>query len=168
MNKAVMVLCFLMGPVAFASGQQEHEVESGEIFERNERFICTVTAEEAAVIEELVTTMGTTNAFSLAFKKKHLKNLAVRLRSVSSTQFLGYVFERPHLVRCMKNISESSLKWNALTRSIVRGLQKEVLNNLLNDIPKFAVHTGGNEQMLGYFARQEDWNGFILHLVQVH
>ena len=160
----LMALFLMMSPIAFADGLEVADVEMYE----EEEFVVSVTEEQARVIEELVTTMGTTSVFSLAFKKAHLKKLAMKLRPVSSTQFLGYVFERQHLIRCMKNISESSIKWNSLTRSIVRGLKKEAVNSLFEDIPKFAQHTGGSQMALTLLARQEDWNGFIMHLIDQH
>lgn len=163
MKIKLMALTLMMGPMVFADNGT---LKAPEIYE--EAFVVSVTAQEAQVIEELVTTMGTTSVFSLAFKKSHLKDLGRKLRAVSSTQFLGYVFQRPHLIRCMKNISESSIKWNSLTRSIVRGLEKEATDALFNDIPKFAKHTGANQLILANLAKKEDWNGFIMHLVDQH
>ena len=109
--------------------------------------------------------MGESSVFSLAFKKTYLRNLAKKLRPVSSTQFLGYVFERQDLIQHMKNIHNSSIKWKNLTRSIVRGLKKEHADRLFDDLPSFAKFTKSNKNVLNYMAKRQDWNGFIVHLL---
>jgi hypothetical protein len=130
-------------------------------------FVVNVSAEESDVIEELITTMSTTSTFGLAFKRRHLREIAKKLRPVSSTQFLGYVFERPFLIDHMKHILKSSTKWKGLTKSIVRGLKKEAeATTLFDDIPMFAAHTRGNPHVLDTLAKNQDYNGFIVHLLE--
>jgi hypothetical protein len=129
-------------------------------------FSVCVTPKEGQVIRELLETMGGSSLFSLAFKKTYLKDLAKQLRGVSSTQFLGYVLQRVDLTEHMKEISKSSVKWKNLTRSIIRGLDKENKENLQEMIPAFAKFTKGNKNVLMQMANEEDWNGFIIHLLE--
>ncbi|MCH9621816.1 MAG: hypothetical protein S4CHLAM20_12440 [Chlamydiia bacterium] len=161
MKKIIMCLCILFNTIGFAE-----KAESQEINQVEELFTVTVKPEEASVIEELVTTMSETALFSLLFKKGYLRNLAKKLRPVSSTQFLAYVFERPYLIAHMKNILKSSTKWESLTRSTVRGLKREEKTTLYDDIPRFAKHTRSNPDTLASLARAGDFNGFIVHLLE--
>jgi hypothetical protein len=163
-----LALILMMSPMIFCHTGENIGVTHFESIDENQNFVVKVTLDEAKVIEELLTTMGHSSVVTLLFKKSTLKKLAHALHRVSSTSFLGYVFQRPHLVQCMKNISESSIKWDNLTRSIVKGLKKEAQNSLFEYLPKFALHTGGDEVVLAELAENGDWNGFILHLVQRH
>lgn len=131
-------------------------------------FVVNVTAKEAQVINELLTTMGESSVVSLLFKRSHLKSIAKKLRPVSSTQFLGYVFERPHLIKMMKKVHKSSTKWENLTRSIVRGLKKESQTTLFDNIPCFAKHTRSNKNVLYQLAKEERWNDFIVHVLEMN
>lgn len=129
-------------------------------------FLVSVTPKQGQVITELLETMGNGSLFSLAFKKTYLRDLAKQLRAVSSTQFLAYVFERADLIEHLKEISKSSLKWKNLTRSIIRGLEKESKENLRENIPAFAKFTRGNKNVLEQMVNEQNWNGFIIHLLE--
>ena len=161
MKKYLTYLFVLLGANLMTAEEvaQPHPVEQ-------KVFTVTVTPKQGQVIRELVETMGETSLFSLAFKKTYLRNLAKQLRPVSSTQFLGYVFERTDLIEHMKSISKSYKKKKNLTRSIVRGLKKENNENLREDIPSFAKFTKSNKNILNIMATEEDWNGFIVHLLE--
>lgn len=163
MKKYIMHICLLFGANLFA---QDIETEVNKEDIEQTVFSVSVKPEEGQVIRELLTTMGENSLFTLAFKKTYLRNLAKKLRSISSTQFLGYVFERQDLINHMKNIHTSSIKWKNLTRSIVRGLKKENEQNLIDNIPAFAKFTKSNKNVLSHKARREDWDGFIVHLLE--
>jgi hypothetical protein len=129
-------------------------------------FTVTVSQKEGQVIKELLQMMGESSIVYLMFQKSYLKSLAKQLNNVSSTQFLAYVFERRDLIKHMKQISNSSVKWKSLTKSIVRGLIKESEQNLREDIPSFAKLTKSNKNILEQMVNEENWDGFILHLLQ--
>ena len=160
MGMSLMMGVFVCADDGYHQRQAISAVDSG--FEVN------VTLAEAKVIEELLTTMSDSSVVSLLFKKSYLRKIAKKLRPVSSTQFLGYVFERPHLVKKMRNVYKSSLKWNNFTRSIVRGLKKEAQTSLFDDIAYFAKHTQSNKNILHQLAKEEKWNDFIVHVLEMN
>ncbi len=163
MKKYGFYLFMVFGGLLFAEGvNNQNQAE----FNEEREFTLTVTQQQAKVIEELVGTMGNTSVFALLFKTSYLKELAKNLRSVSSTQFLAYVFKHPKLIKDMKNIVKSKTKWDNLTRSIVRGLKKESATTLFDDIPSFAEFTNGDSEVLTMLAEREDWNSFIVHLIE--
>ncbi len=163
MKKYGFYLFMVFGGLLFADKGND---QSQTAFSEEREFTLTVTHHQAKVIEELVETMANTSVFALLFKKGYLQDLAKNLRPVSSTQFLGYVFKHPHLIKGMKNIVKSKTKWDSLTRSIVRGLKKESATTLFHDIPCFAEFTNGDPEVLTMLAEREDWNSFIVHLIE--
>ena len=167
MKKYIAYICLLLGATLVAE-ETEVETEIEIVGDGIEQlgFSVSVSSEEGKVIRELLTTMGENSVFSLAFKRTYLRNLAKKLRPVNSTQFLGYVFERQDLIQYMKDIHNSSIKWKNLTRSIVRGLKKEHSDRLFDDLPSFAKFTKSNKNVLNYMAKRQDWNGFIVHLLE--
>jgi len=163
MKKVGFYLCMVFGGLIFADEvSDQYNVECNE----EREFTLTVTEHQAKVIEELVETMANSSVFTLLFKKAHLQELAKQLRLVSSTQFLGYVCNHPHLVKGMKNILKSKTKWDNLTRSTVRGLKKESATTLFDDIPSFAEFTNADAEVLTMLAEREEWNSFIVHLLE--
>lgn len=161
----MMAACLFAGCL-FADQEQETMMEQAVEAVYEAPFTVSVTDEQAGVIEELLTTMSKTNVVSLAFKKTYLRSIAKKLRPVSSTQFLGYVMERPDLVNHMKRCHKSSLKWSALTRSIVRGLKREAETTLFDDIPRFAEFTHASADELYLLAKNENFDGFIVHVLR--
>ena len=168
MKKILLSALALLNSSLFAETSKEIDFATEALAQVvQEIFVVNVSAEESDVIEELITTMSNTSTFGLAFKRNHLRAIAKKLRPVSSTQFLGYVFERQYLIDHMKHILKSSTKWKGLTKSIVRGLKKEAeATTLFNDIPMFAVHTHADPHVLDTLAKNEDYNGFIVHLLE--
>lgn len=162
MIKLVSSLFLFMG--VMVHGNENADALRPSLMEEN-GFIVKVSQTEAQVIEELLNTMGNSSLVSLLFKKSHLRSIAKKLRPVSSTQFLGYVFERPHLINQMKKIHGSSTRWDNLTRSIKRGLKKEAEANLFEDIPLFAKHTQSNKNILHHLAKEGRWDDFIVHIL---
>ena len=105
-------------------------------------------------IEDLVTVMGERSLLYLYANKSYVSDLGRKTRSVSSTQFLGYVFEHPELVKSMRKIARSSIKWKRFTKGIIRGLEKEALASLNDEIPSFADHTGSDKDKLFRLAKK--------------
>jgi hypothetical protein len=163
MKKVGFCLFMMFGGLLYSDGAN---IQNKSEFSEEGEFTLTVTQSQAKVIEELVETMANTSVFTLLFKKGYLQDLAKQLRPVSSTQFLGYVFQQPHLIHGMKSILKSKTKWDNLTRSIVRGLKKESATTLFDDIPSFAQFTNGDAEVLTILAEREDWNSFIVHLIE--
>ena len=165
MKKYIACACLLLGSSLVADEIQPSQ-DGTETSIEQQSFTVTVAPEKGEVIRELVTYMAEHKAVVCAYYSTYLKDLGRQLRSLSSTQFLGYILERQDLVDSMKKIHSSPMKWKAITKSIVRGLKKENESSLSEDIPSFAKFTRSNKNVLGYMAKKENWDGFIVHLLE--
>lgn len=160
MKRLLVCLSTLSGALLFAGEPEVKEPLSEQTFE------VLVTDDESKIIEELVTVMGERSLWYLFANQSYVGDLGKKTRPISSTQFLGYVFAHEELVACMKDISKSSLKWKRFSKGIKRGLAKEAEDgSLYNSLSAFAKHTGANEIKLLALAKNEDWNGFLLQLL---
>ncbi len=91
-----------------------------------ESAIFKVGEEEGKVIRELIITMARTNPAVLAFKKGKLEALGAKLRSkVTTFEFLAFVFSDPDLVKEMKLLQESLIKYNRFVEGLSPKMLKE-------------------------------------------
>ncbi len=75
-------------------------------------------------ITEIVTTVAKTRALMLAIKKNHLTKLGDEVRKDTPFfQFWAFIFSHPDLVKSMKKIQQSSMKYDPF----IAGGRKEIL-----------------------------------------
>lgn len=143
----------------------EQEVAAAEV--EKVTFEIVVSQEKGEIIEEIITTMGTSSVIGLGFKKNHLKELGKKINDIGSLQFLGYIFSRPDLKKHMANIRKSSMKWNGFMDGVKPGLSKiEANNELYATLPAFCEKLKVKTDPLKKKAQEKDWNGFVAYLIQ--
>lgn len=143
-------------------GSKEVAVATGQ-----ENFTLEVTKEQGKIIEEIITTMGTSSVIGLGFKRGHLKALGKKLDGVGPLQFLGYIFSREDLKKQMKSIRNSSMKWNGFMDGLKPGLEKEVTSNqLFVKLPGFCKVVCAPQESLEKRAQERDWDGFVTVLIK--
>ena len=127
-----------------------------------------IDQQKEAIIEEIITTMGTTNSvLSLGMKKNHLRSLSKQLDGIGPLQFLGYIFSREDLKKHMVSIHCSSLKWNGFMEGVKPGLIREATSQeLYQKLPGFATALKVDQEALKKKAEAQDWEGFVTHLVK--
>ena len=134
---------------------------------RVEEFELIVDSKKGAVIDEIITTMGTSSVIGLGFKKGHLKALGRKLDGVGPLQFLGYIFSKDSLKAHMKSIRKSSMKWNGFMDGLKPGLNREASTKELHEkLPAFAQIVKVRVEPLKVKADDRDWNGFVSYLVE--
>ena len=133
-------------------------------------FAVDISLEDAAVIDELVTNMAEYWLPVALASKGYFAKLGKKTRYIPSTQFLGYVFTNPKLVKHMRTISnsKSGIKWKYFSKGLKRGLAEEAKATLFDDLPAFAKHTGADEDTLRELALEGKWNDFLKHLLKKH
>jgi hypothetical protein len=132
-----------------------------------EEFVLTVSEERAEVIEEIVTTMGETSVPMLLFKKKQLEELSKKLKGMGSFNFLGYIFTHPELKEYMKEIAESSWKFDGIMKSTRKGFDRDkAAGTIWDQIPGFAKLLDVSEEKLTQFAEKGDWDDLVQYLVK--
>jgi hypothetical protein len=168
MIKMIRYALIISSGTLFAATSHECELVKKEMTSViHEGYKINLSPDESEVIEELITTIATSSTFRLALKVNHLKSISKKIQTVSSSHFLGFIFERKDLVCHMKEIKKSPSRWKGLTKSIVLGLKKEMdAGTLSKDIPMFAAYTRANAHVLNTLAKNQDYNGFIVHLLE--
>lgn len=132
-----------------------------------EEFVLTVSEERAQIIEEIVTTMGETSVPMLLFKKKHLEELSKKLKGMGSFNFLGYIFTTPELKEYMKEIANSSWKFDGIMKSTRKGFDRDkAAGTLWEQIPGFATLLDVSEERLTQFAEKSEWDELVQYLVK--
>jgi hypothetical protein len=133
----------------------------------SEEFVLTVSQERAKIIEEIVVTMGETSVPMLVFKKSHLEDLSKKLKGMGSFNFLGYIFTHPELKEHMKEIADSSWKFNGIMKSIRKGFDRDkAAGTIWEQIPGFARFLGVTEERLILFAEESEWDELVQYLVK--
>ncbi|MCH9617211.1 MAG: hypothetical protein SP4CHLAM5_06030 [Chlamydiia bacterium] len=153
-------------------GAQEAPSDAIEMSQEKE-FIVNLSNDKKQVIHTLVQKMGKYKTKDAIWHRKSLKKLGRQTRGISGTQFLGYIFEHPNLVRDTKKISKKTFRlfgydsmWEAFSKGIRKQLAKEAETTLFEDLSAFAKHTGADENTLRHLALDGKWNEFILHLLE--
>ncbi len=130
-------------------------------------FVLSVDQKKGAVIEELITTMGTSSVLGLGFKKNHLRSLGKQLDGLGALHFLGYIFSRADLKKHMVAIHTSPLKWGGFMDGIKPGLTREANSKeLFEKLPGFATMVKVDHEPLKQMAEKQDWEGFVAFLVK--
>ncbi len=130
-------------------------------------FVLNVDQKKGAIIEEIITTMGTSSTLGLGFKKNHLRSLGKQLDGLATLQFLGYIFSQPNLKKHMVSIHSSSLKWDGFMNGIKPGLAREASSKeFFEKLPGFAKIVNADVSTLSMHAEKQNWEAFVTHLVK--
>lgn len=133
----------------------------------SEEFVLTVSQERAEIIEEVVTTMGTTNLVLLKFKEGHLKEISKNLKGMGSFNFLGYIFTNSELKDYMKPIAESSWKFNGFMGSVRKGFDRDKASGTIwEQISGFAALLEVDETKLHKYIEKSQWDELVHYLVE--
>ncbi len=133
----------------------------------SEEFVLTVSAERETIIEEIVTTMGTTFTPLLKLKEKQLRELSKKLRGMGSFNFLGYIFTQPELKEHMRTIEDSSWKFNGFMGSVRKGFDRDkAAGTIWEEIPGFARLLDVDEAKLHKFIEKNQWDELVQYLVK--
>ena len=137
---------------------------AGVVHAEETKFAVKVSEQEGKAIEEIVTTLGTSSAIALGFKRSHLKELGHGLKGIGSLHFLGYIFSHSELIAHMKTIHKSSLKWNGFMDGLKPGFERDPAK-LLEEIPAFAKLVGADSSKLEAAAKERKWDDFVATLI---
>ena len=125
-------------------------------------FRLTISTHHAAIIHELVTTVGTSSLASLWMQKSHLQALSQQIHGhVNPLQYLSYVFSNPDLLQPAKSMFSTSSKRDPILNVFTPDLNTLLDNGDLQAVlPTFAQKTGCELTLLWSKARVRDWLGF--------
>jgi hypothetical protein len=133
----------------------------------SEEFELTVSQERAEIIEEVVTTMGTTNLIMLKFKQSHLKEISKNLKGMGSFNFLGYIFTHSDLKNYMEVIADSSFKFNGIMENTRKGFDRDKASGKIwEEIPGFAKLLSVDESKLHKYIEKSQWDELVRYLVE--
>lgn len=90
-----------------------------------------VTPADRKKISDIITTMGTTSTFGLAFEQGRLERLGNEINHVPPLEFQAVIFSDPQLAYYMRVIRESSMKYNNYVAGLQPGLVKEYQDGYL-------------------------------------
>lgn len=153
--------------IDITSGVKEGKPES-EINKKQPEveYAVKVSEQEGKIIDEILTTMGSSSVLSLGFKRTYLKELGKKITGIGSLQFLGYIAEHQDLKRHLKTIHESMFKWRGFMDGLRPGLEKEAdRETLFAEIPAFAEKMGANSEQLAKLAKERKWDEFVMEAV---
>jgi hypothetical protein len=114
------------------------------------------------LIYELIKTIAEKNVFGLLFKKKEVEKLGKKVNHVHPMRFMGYILSEPKLRKWLKDIRNSSFKWDYFMREYGERMKEE---NAKNNIMPYAagmahlLHVEQNH-ILGYL-QAKDYTGMV-------
>jgi hypothetical protein len=125
---------------------------------------------EKAAIHDIITTLAKTGLLKLAFKRSYLRNKSRALTNLHTLKFLECVLTTPELKADLRQVRESSLKWNGFlwagdeggTDGTAGALNTCANEGSLNSyLPGFAQVLNVDLAKLQSFADARDWEGFL-------
>jgi hypothetical protein len=126
--------------------------------------ICT--AEDRAVVAEIITTMAENSKLSLYFKKPHLKEIGAQINHLHPLKFLSAIFSEPELKLCMRFIWGDYFKRTSILDNLAPALTREAEKGKLEQYLKdFAKEVNISAESIKPFFDGQDWENMVLHLI---
>lgn len=124
-----------------------------------------ITEEEKQMIVKIILTMADNNVFKLLFEKKKLERIGKKIHHVHPIKFLGTVFSDPYLVDRMREIKDSSFKWEGFIDGLsLRMTEESSRGNLKKYLPGFCASINANLETVMSYADREDFEGLVSSL----
>lgn len=128
-------------------------------YKRN--YYATLTPQESKDIQYIVSTLGSTSAVGLLFKKQSLEQAGDRIEQVHPLLFFAYVYSNPELKSSFSNIK--GMAWNNFEDGMANSLEKahsrENLNNEM--VEDFAHQSHLDPKRLESFVKNKQWKAFV-------
>ena len=134
-----------------------------------EAFVIRVTPEQGAIIDEIITTVGTLGVLELKGRRAYLKELGAKIHGIGMLNFFGYIFAGPNpvLATHMATIRRSVFKWNGfLDKDLIARLKAEKKSGeLLPALPGFAAMIGADLRKMHLAAEKGKWKTFVASML---
>ena len=119
-----------------------------------------------ADIDYVITTLGTTGAMGLMFKKGELEKRGNQTAPVHPLAYLGYVFSNPQLKHLVGKMSRPA--WSRWKSDFAKSLEKASERGNMKEayIADFSKKVGISEAKIKPLIEQKKWNQFIDLLVK--
>lgn len=131
-------------------------------------FTLSIDRNQARIVTEIVTTLGSQNLVALGLKRKHLSGLGQQLKGLGVFHFLGYILTEPKLRKHMSAIKKSNFKWNGFVSGIIPSLKIEAEKQAFTqNVQAFAKYLQIPSHGLEAKARSRDWDAFVAELVKL-
>ena len=117
---------------------------------------------EQKLIHELIRTIAEKNIWGLLFKKKELEKIGKKVNVVHPMRFMGYILSEPRLKKWLREIRNSSFKWDHFIEGFADRMKDEnAKSNLIPYIAGMAhlLHVD-QSQILG-FIHAKDYEGLV-------
>ncbi|MBS0621205.1 MAG: hypothetical protein JSS61_07100 [Verrucomicrobia bacterium] len=125
-----------------------------------------ITPGERGIIQNLLTTIGSSNLLSLAGQKGELEAQGKQVEHVHPLKFLWCVFSDPSLVPHMESIRENGLKWDPFINGLTEKLQT-VSDTLEPCKSGFAKSLRVNLADIEPFFAEKRWADLVVFLIDV-
>ncbi|GAB4189476.1 MAG: hypothetical protein Tsb0015_10190 [Simkaniaceae bacterium] len=113
-------------------------------------------------VSKLIKKLADRNVIELLWHKKEMTRLGDKIEHLHPLRFIGYIYSRPDLIKCMKTISQNSFKWHAFVDGFAGGMDKEAKrNNLIAYLPGFCRETGAEENAIRNFISKHQWEELL-------
>jgi hypothetical protein len=120
------------------------------------------------MIRKMITTIAETHPVALWPKRKELEKMGDEIEShVHPFRFMGTIFTRPELKRCMREIIDSRLKWGEFSQGFARRMFTEARkNNLAPYYVGFCQAVKVRPDEIRPFFEKADWGGLLKYLAK--
>lgn len=125
-----------------------------------------INEKERKLIFELMKTIGEKNVWGLLFKKKEVEKLGKRVNHVHPMRFIGHILSDPKMKKWLKNVRNSSFKWDHFIDGFSDRMKEEhAKNNLLHHIPGFAHLLNVDPNEVTSYIENRDYEGLVKSLL---
>ncbi|MFZ4772363.1 MAG: hypothetical protein ACOYK9_00020 [Chlamydiia bacterium] len=126
-----------------------------------------IPQEEVLAVGEVVTILSESNLLSLAGKKGQLTEIGKKIEHLHPLDFLKVVAVSKPLLRHLKNIQKSSVKWRAFISGMTRSLNTVSLQKSFPDeVATFAISLEISIAKLQDSIDKKDWEQFVKIVIE--
>lgn len=119
------------------------------------------------LIHELIKTIAEKNIWGLLFKKKELEKIGKKIDDrVHPMRFMGHILGDPKLRKWLKEIKNSSFKWDHFIDGFANRMKEEAArNNLLPYVAGMAHHLHVDQARILSYIHSKDYEGLVKALM---
>jgi hypothetical protein len=121
---------------------------------------------EKKLIFELMKTIGEKNVWGLLFKKKEVEKLGKRVNHVHPMRFIGYILADPKMKKWLKNVRNSSFKWDHFIDGFSDRMKEEhAKNNIMHHVAGFSHLLSVDPNEITSYIENRDYEGLVKSLL---
>ena len=118
-------------------------------------------------IHSIISTVADKNIVELVFKKRELEKKGKKIDHVHPLRFIGYIIADHHLHKCLREIKNSSFKWDNVIGGFSKKMKEESSrNNIMMYVPGFSGMLDVDPNQVTAFIERHDWAGLVRFLIK--